>query len=151
MTNEEMYKKFVEKNNYMKNAMTMAGNKHLIGHIEKVDLAKNKVISTMQEKKIEGYITQLVMAVMNGQFVVSNPSALQGFNFSLLNAKPVIKKEDKQETPKKEVTKYLDVLVDGQFVDKLKNPTLKWKGSENQRVIDVQKTLEEGGIHEHTN
>lgn len=104
MTNEEMYKKFVEKNNYMKNAMTMAGNKHLIGHIEKVDLAKNKVISTMQEKKIEGYITQLVMAVMNGQFVVSNPSALQGFNFSLLNAKPVIKKEDKQETPKKEVT-----------------------------------------------
>lgn len=41
----------------------------------------------------------------------------------------------------KEVLKYIDVLVDGQFVDKLSNPTLRWKGSENQRVIDVQKSL----------
>ena len=34
--------------------------------------------------------------------------------------------------------KYVDVLVDGQYVDQLRNPTLKWKGSSNQRVIDVQ-------------
>lgn len=94
MTNEEMYKKFVEKNNYMKNAMTMAGNKHLIGHIESVDFAKNKSICTMNGQKIEGLITQLVTAVMQGRYVVSNPSALQGFNFSLLNAKPVMKKEE---------------------------------------------------------
>ncbi|MEE0866565.1 MAG: anaerobic ribonucleoside-triphosphate reductase activating protein [Clostridia bacterium] len=38
----------------------------------------------------------------------------------------------------KEVMKYVDVLVDGQYVDALRNPTLKWKGSSNQRVIDVQ-------------
>ena len=41
----------------------------------------------------------------------------------------------------KEVMKYTDVLVDGRYVDKLNNPTLKWRGSENQRVIDVQKSL----------
>lgn len=41
----------------------------------------------------------------------------------------------------KEVMKYTDVLVDGRYVDELKNPTLKWKGSENQRVIDVKKSL----------
>ena len=41
----------------------------------------------------------------------------------------------------KEVLKYVDVLVDGQYVDELHDPTLKWKGSSNQRVIDVQKTL----------
>ena len=41
----------------------------------------------------------------------------------------------------KEVVKYLDVLVDGQFVDELRNPTLKWKGSANQRVIDIKKSL----------
>lgn len=40
-----------------------------------------------------------------------------------------------------EVLKYLDVLVDGQYVDALHNPTLHWKGSSNQRVIDVQKSL----------
>lgn len=41
----------------------------------------------------------------------------------------------------KEVLQYIDVLVDGQYKDELHNPTLKWKGSENQRVINVQKTL----------
>ena len=42
--------------------------------------------------------------------------------------------------------KYLDVLVDGQYVDELHNPVLEWKGSENQRVIDVQKSLKENKI-----
>ncbi len=46
----------------------------------------------------------------------------------------------------KEVAKYLDVLVDGQYIDELRNPLLKWKGSSNQRVIDVQKSLKEGNI-----
>lgn len=37
--------------------------------------------------------------------------------------------------------KNIDVLVDGEFVAEKKDATLHWKGSENQRVIDVQKTL----------
>ncbi len=41
----------------------------------------------------------------------------------------------------KEIFKYIDVLVDGQFKIKLKNPKLKYCGSSNQRVIDVQKSL----------
>lgn len=36
---------------------------------------------------------------------------------------------------------YVDVLVDGEFKAELKDVTLKWKGSSNQRVIDVQKSL----------
>lgn len=35
----------------------------------------------------------------------------------------------------------LDILVDGPFVQEQKDITLKWKGSANQRVIDVQKSL----------
>lgn len=46
----------------------------------------------------------------------------------------------------KEVLNYLDVLVDGQYVDELSNPTLKWKGSSNQRVIDVQKSLKDKDV-----
>ena len=40
----------------------------------------------------------------------------------------------------KEAMKYIDVLVDGQFVESQKNPTLEWKGSSNQRVIDVKES-----------
>lgn len=35
----------------------------------------------------------------------------------------------------------VDVLVDGRFKDELRNPTLLYRGSSNQRVIDVQKSL----------
>lgn len=45
-----------------------------------------------------------------------------------------------------EVLKYVDVLVDGQFVEEKKDPRLKWKGSSNQRVIDVQKSLKKDKI-----
>lgn len=37
--------------------------------------------------------------------------------------------------------KYVDVLVDGEFKIDLKNTKLRWKGSSNQRVIDVQESL----------
>ena len=44
----------------------------------------------------------------------------------------------------KEIAKYLDVLVDGQFVEDLHSPILHWRGSLNQRVIDVPKSLKTG-------
>ncbi len=44
----------------------------------------------------------------------------------------------------KEALKYVDVLVDGQYVDELRDPRLKWKGSSNQRVIDVQESIKQG-------
>ncbi len=39
--------------------------------------------------------------------------------------------------------KYVDVLVDGEFMADLKDAKLLWKGSRNQRVIDVQKSLKQ--------
>lgn len=46
--------------------------------------------------------------------------------------------EDILEYP---VMKYVDVLVDGEFHEEEKDLKLLWKGSANQRVIDVQKSL----------
>ena len=46
----------------------------------------------------------------------------------------------------KPVLNYVDILVDGQYVDELHNPTLKWKGSSNQRVIDVKKSLKKDKV-----
>lgn len=49
-------------------------------------------------------------------------------------------------TEQKEVLQYIDILVDGRFKEDLKNIGLKLRGSSNQRVIDVKKTLKEGRI-----
>lgn len=40
----------------------------------------------------------------------------------------------------------IDVLVDGEFQEDKKNIMLEFRGSENQRIIDVKKTLETGEV-----
>lgn len=49
--------------------------------------------------------------------------------------------EDICELP---MMQYIDVLVDGRFEEDLKDLRLKYRGSSNQRVIDVKKSLERG-------
>lgn len=49
--------------------------------------------------------------------------------------------EDLKDMP---LMKQIDVLVDGRFEEDLKDLRLKWRGSSNQRVISVQKSLEAG-------
>ena len=46
----------------------------------------------------------------------------------------------------KDVFNYIDVLIDGQYKDELHDPTLKWKGSSNQRVIDIKESKKENKI-----
>lgn len=46
----------------------------------------------------------------------------------------------------REYLSYLDVLVDGPFVQAKKNLTLRFRGSENQRLIDVPASLESGTV-----
>ena len=45
-----------------------------------------------------------------------------------------------------EMLSLIDVLVDGEFVLEKKNISLRFRGSENQRIIDLPKTREQGGV-----
>ena len=41
---------------------------------------------------------------------------------------------------------YIDVLVDGEFIQELNDNTLHWVGSPNQRVIDIKETRKQNSI-----
>jgi len=46
----------------------------------------------------------------------------------------------------KEMLQNIDVLVDGEFVEERKDISLQFRGSSNQRIIDVKRTLQEGEL-----
>lgn len=52
--------------------------------------------------------------------------------------------EIESDDDKKRILPYFDILVDGRFVERLKNLRLKFRGSSNQRIIDVQESLRQG-------
>lgn len=47
---------------------------------------------------------------------------------------------------RKEILTYCDILVDGPFIEELKNLKLRFKGSSNQRIIEIAKSLECGQV-----
>jgi len=85
----------------------------------------------MHPKNIEG-TTKLAKAFKE-KFPNKNVWAWSGFLFD-------------RDLKDKEVLNYLDTLVDGQYNDELRDPTLKWKGSSNQRIINVQESLKNNRV-----
>ena len=47
---------------------------------------------------------------------------------------------------RREIIKQCNVLIDGRYIDSQRNPSKKWAGSDNQRVIDIRKSLEQNKV-----
>ena len=45
-----------------------------------------------------------------------------------------------------EVISRCNVMVDGRYIDSQRNPSKKWAGSDNQRVINIQESLKQGKV-----
>jgi anaerobic ribonucleoside-triphosphate reductase activating protein len=59
-----------------------------------------------------------------------------GFTYDFLTQKQVYR----------DFLQYIDILVDGVFIEELKSYELQFRGSSNQRLIDVQKSLQENKV-----
>ena len=68
-----------------------------------------------------------------------------GFDFE----KDVVGKMAKKNETTKELLQYLDVIVDGKFEEDKKDLKLRFRGSSNQRILDVQESLKENKLVEY--
>lgn len=67
-----------------------------------------------------------------------------GFTFEKLLSPLLINQLPTPEEDKRiEIIRSIDVLIDGEYIDEQRDVTLKWRGSANQRVVDIQKSLAE--------
>ena len=102
---------------------------------------------------------------VKGVSILGGEPLMQTMDDSLLNLLKRIKKESNKEIwmwtgfvyetaildeKRKEILDYVDVLVDGQFDESKKVLNLKFRGSTNQRIIDLNKTKLEKKIIERT-
>ena len=71
--------------------------------------------------------------------------------YTLDEKKGVLKEKRKNIPQTKRLIELFDVLVDGPYIEKLKDIRLKFRGSSNQRIIDVQNTLKTGEIQLYLN
>ena len=109
--------------------------------------AEKEVISYLKLDQVEG------LTVLGGE-PFENPIGLLD---ALRNIKKEVNKsirvytgflfEDLVNIEKsKEILQEIDVLIDGEFIEELKDLSLRFRGSSNQRVIDVKKSLQNNKV-----
>ena len=117
-------------------------------------------------KEVENKFMEYVLDDnVKGISILGGEPLMQTMDDSLLNLLKRIKKETNKEIwmwtgfvyetaildeKRKEILNYVDVLVDGQFDESKKVLNLKFRGSTNQRIIDLNKTRLTGKIIEKT-
>lgn len=94
----------------------------------------------LEPKNQEGLLP-LVKKVKE-KFPNKNIWCYTGFDFE----KDVVGKMAKDNETTRELLKYIDIIVDGKFEEDKKNLKLQFRGSSNQKIVDVKKSLQTGQI-----
>ena len=94
----------------------------------------------LEPKNQEGLLP-LVKKVKE-KFPNKNIWCYTGFDFE----KDVVGKMVKNNETTRELLKYIDIIVDGKFEEDKKDLKLQFRGSSNQKIVDVKKSLQTGQI-----
>lgn len=102
----------------------------------------NKIRLLCPDKTIWLYSGYKVKEIINETFIL-NPSASD-----ITRTEPdyIVVEESLKDKKRNDIIRLCDVLVDGQYIDLQKDITLKFRGSGNQRVIDIKKSLKQNKV-----
>lgn len=102
----------------------------------------NKIRHLLPTKTIWLYTGYKIKEIYDKNFILY-PSASDMANSE---SDCVVVEESKKDKKRNDIIKLCDVVVDGRYVDELRDVSLYWRGSSNQRVIDTQQALQKGEI-----
>ena len=73
--------------------------------------------------------------------IFKNDSSIQAYYMYDYTGNDFINNEKR-----KQIISQCSIMVDGRYVDSQRNPSKKWAGSDNQRVIDIKQSLQKGEV-----
>lgn len=140
----EVEDKFIElaSRPYIKRISLLGGECLAEENLDGVLNLVNKIRLLMPEKTIWLYTGYRIKEMYNNNFILS-PSAQSIINTEL-DYKVI--EESIKDKKRSEIISQCNVVVDGRYIDSQRNISAKWKGSDNQRVIDIKKSLEQNEI-----
>lgn len=101
----------------------------------------NQIRLLFPQKTIWLYTGYRVRGIQEGLFVLT-PNVITD---KISDHKKIINRVN-EDVKRSDIIKQCDVLIDGRYVEEKRDITLKWRGSSNQRVINVQKSLQKNEI-----
>ncbi len=107
------------------------------GYIKGLTLLGGEPMEPKNQAVLAGFLKRF-----HERFPEKNVWCFTGFTFEMLKTDGSYPRCEYTD----EMLSYIDVLVDGRFVNALKDPSLWFRGSSNQRLIDVKETLKKGEI-----
>lgn len=78
----------------------------------------------------------ILVKILKDKFPTKKIWLYSGFTFE-----KIFNSTEEKFLIRQQILSYVDVLVDGQYIDDLKDYSLRFRGSSNQRIIDIKKTL----------
>ena len=101
----------------------------------------NQIRLLFPQKTIWLYTGYRVRGIQEGLFVLT-PNVITD---KISDHEEIIDRVNK-DVKRSDIIKKCDVLIDGRYIEEKRDITLKWRGSSNQRVINVQKSLQKNEI-----
>ena len=101
----------------------------------------NQIRLLFPQKTIWLYTGYRVRGIQEGLFVLT-PNVITD---KISDHKKIINRVN-EDVKRSDIIKQCDVLIDGRYIEEKRDITLKWRGSSNQRVINVQKSLQKNEI-----
>lgn len=155
---EETKNKFLEliDRPYIKRVSILGGEplseQNLDGVLDLIQTIREKYPISKNDNHENPYKSRVLENDNSDEIRISFPEksiwVYTGYNFQkIFRGQPYcISQNGLNNFKRRQIIKLCNVIVDGEYIDEQRDITLKWRGSKNQRVIDIKESFKQGQV-----